>query len=119
MSFESVNNISTTPIPYVPPPTPEQCILEYSYPSLPSPFPDLAKLDIPYVKEIGIKASLDLLAKYLNCADYKFNLIQFWFLDIITECLWRCQDEFQFPTDYQKLIIEWILYIFDLIRGSS
>lgn len=104
--------------PTVPPPTPEQCILEYPYPTLPYPLPKVDTLDVPYIKEIGIKASLDNLAKHFHCTDYKFNLIQFWFLDIITDCLWRCQDEFQFPVAYQKIIIEWILYIFELIKGS-
>ncbi|KAJ3644011.1 hypothetical protein Zmor_026688 [Zophobas morio] len=83
------------------------------------PFPKLADFKLPYIREVGVKASIDILSKHFSCLDYKYNAVQFWFLDVITDCLWKVQDEFQFPERYQKIIVEWILHVFDLIRDPQ
>lgn len=112
-------NFSETHKTTIPPVSPKDLIFEYPYMPLPKVFPKMKNLKLPYVREVGIKACIDRLAEYFRCADYKHNLIQFWFLDVVTDCLWRAQDEYQFPEKYQKIILEWVLYMFNLIRGIS
>lgn len=118
LSEKSVN-IDAGPGLTVPPPTPAS---EFSFGDHFNAvsrqfrkFPDNFRL--PYVREIGVKSCIDELSGYFNCTQYKIDAVQFWFLDVVTDCLWRVQDEFQFPEDYQKIILEWIIYVIDLIRG--
>lgn len=102
----------------VPPPTPSsQFGLEIDFQPLPPKLPDVSDLKIPLVRKSGIKQCIDILAEYFQCYDYKFNLFQFWFLDIVTDCLWKVQDEFRFPDSLQKTVLEWILFVFDKMRG--
>lgn len=110
-------NLTTDDIT-VPPPTPSsQFGLELSFQGLPSKLPNVDNLKIPVVRRNGIKLCIDTLAEYFQCQDYKFNHFQFWFLDVVTDCLWRAQDEFRFPDKLQKTVLNWILFIFDKIRG--
>lgn len=74
-------------------------------------------LKIPEVRRNGVKLCIDVLAEYFQCQDYKFNHFQFWFLDVVTDCLWKAQDEFRFPDQLQKVVLSWILFIFDKMRG--
>lgn len=101
-----------------PPPTPSsQFDFELNFQTLPNKSINLDNLKIPEVKRDGIKLCIDTLADYFQCQDYKFNPIQFWFLDTITDCLWKAQDEFRFPDQLQKIVLNWILFIFDKIKG--
>lgn len=103
----------------VPPPTPASPILfEYYIEPLPDELPNLVRKNLPVVREKGVKLCMELLSKYFGCAEYKFNLVQFWFLDMVTDCLWKVQDEFRLPEALQKTVLEWILHIFDKIRGT-
>lgn len=102
----------------VPPPTPtSQFDFEVNFQALPFQLPNVEKLDIPVIRKTGIKLCVDTLANYFQCQDYKFNLFQFWFLDVVTDCLWKAQDEFRFPDVLQKTVLSWILFVFDKIRG--
>lgn len=104
----------------VPPPTPcSDFGFEYSFLPLPQELPGVDKLKVPLVREKGVKICIELLADYFGCKDYNFSLFQFWFLDILTDCLWKTQDEFQFPDELQKTVLEWVLYIFNVIRGET
>lgn len=101
-----------------PPTTPDsEFSFEFKYEEIPI-FPDLDNLTIPIVKEIGIKACIEQLGEYFNCQHYKFNYLHFWFLDMITDCIWMCQDRFGFPDDITKLVLTWILFALDLVRGT-
>lgn len=103
-----------------PPPTPtSNFTFEYNINSIPKQFPQLANLDIPRIGDVGVKVSLERLAYFFDCPDYKSNLIQFWYLDIIADCLWRVQHTHNFPDDYQKIVLEWILFMFHLIQGLT
>lgn len=102
----------------VPPPTPSsQYELELNFEPIPPKLSTVEDLQIPLVRKNGIKLCIDVLAEYFQCEDYKFNLFQFWFLDVVTDCLWKVQDEFRFPDKFQKTVLEWILFIFDKMRG--
>lgn len=102
-----------------PPQTPNsEYEFENSISSLPIPFPDLTDLEIPCVREKGVKFCIQFLGNYFKCADYKYNLLQFWFLDIITDCLWTAQDDYNLSTELQKLVLKWVLYFIDLLRGK-
>lgn len=101
----------------VPPMSPKELIFDYYYTRLPRSLPKLKNLKLPYVRDIGIRGCVDRLADHFRCTDYKFNLIQFWFLDVLTDCLWRAQDEYNFPEKHQKIVLEWVLFVFNLIRG--
>ncbi|CAG9862834.1 unnamed protein product [Phyllotreta striolata] len=85
--------------------------------SVPDHIPKITIHDIPTVRKIGVKETIKILAKLFDCNYYTCNYPQFWFLDFITDCLWKVQDEFQFPVEQQIIILEWILYIFNLIRA--
>lgn len=102
-----------------PPPTPsDEFCFEYTFDKLPDRFPDLQNLVLPLVREIGVRASIEAIAKHFNCEGYRCNYVFFWFLDVIVDCLWMCQDRYSFPEDVQKKVVGWILYAFDLIRGN-
>lgn len=102
----------------VPPPTPSSQIgLGLNFQFLPPKLPSTDELKIPLVRRNGIKVCIDTLAEYFQCNDRKFNLFQFWFLDVVTDCLWKVQDEFRFPDELQKTVLDWILFIFDKMRG--
>jgi hypothetical protein len=111
-------SVTDSSILEVPPTTPAS---HYSFQNrinlIPLSFPKLDQFKLPYIREVGIKTCIDILSEYFACKDYKLNAVQFWFLDVITDCLWKVQDEFQFPEPYQKIIVEWILFVVDLIRG--
>lgn len=102
----------------VPPSSPKEVFFEYTVNSLPDTFPKLRDLRLPRVRMIGVKASIEMFAQMFKCYEFKLNLLQFWFLDMLTDCLWRAQDEYQFPETQQKVILEWVLYFFKLIRGK-
>ncbi|XP_018324763.1 uncharacterized protein LOC108736718 [Agrilus planipennis] len=106
--------------PDVPSSTPKsEFMFNFPIETLPSEFPSINELEVPIIREIGVKSSIELLGDFFNCTDYKRNHLQFWFLDIVTDCLWRSQDDFRFPVDIQKRILEWILYMFKLIRSPT
>lgn len=104
-------------IPTVPPPSPRYLNFENVYEPLPSRLPELRDLELPRIREIGVKKSIEFLGDSLKCDKYNGNLLHFWFLDILTDCLWRTQDEFKLPKSDQKIVLNWIIYIFNLIRG--
>lgn len=107
------------PQPSVPPPTPtSQYGFDYSFEPLPATLPNLDNVTIPLVRQEGIKTCIRILAEYFGCKEYKFNLLQFWFLDIVVDCLWKVQDEFKLPEKLQKTVLSWILYIIDVIKGK-
>ncbi|XP_022918347.2 uncharacterized protein [Onthophagus taurus] len=108
--------LSTT----VPPPTPTGVdnVLILPFP-IPETFPSLDGLDVPFVREIGIKASIDLLGQHLGLTNYTFDYIQFWLLDVLVDCLWRTQDEYFFTKPDQKLVLEWMLYMFRVMRDPT
>lgn len=102
-----------------PPPSPN---VEYSFENIYEPlpkFPDVGNLDVPLVREIGIKKSIEVLGSYFDCNKYNQNYLHFWFLDILTDCIWTCQDKFGFPNNITKNVLSWILFAFDLIRGKN
>lgn len=102
-----------------PPATPvSQFDFEYNYSLFPQTFPEIENINLPVIREKGVKASIEELGEIFDCTDYKFNLIQFWFLDVIADCIWMAQDKYSFPEDIQKTILAWILFAFDLIRGN-
>lgn len=108
------------PTASVPPPTPSSDFgFENTFKALPDELPNTVNLKLPLVREKGVKICIELLADYFGCKDYSFSLFQFWFLDVMTDCLWKAQDEFGFPDYLQKVVLEWILYIFDAIRGLT
>lgn len=84
----------------------------------PDEFPPLDNLEIPFIRDKGVKYSIDALGDYFRCTDYKFNLLQFWFLDVLTDCLWTAQDDFHLPVLEQKIVLSWVLYLINLIRGK-
>lgn len=103
----------------VPPSSPRNDINFDIYETLPYDLPNVQNLKIPYIREIGIKATIDKLGEYFRCNNYKVNLLHFWFLDVITDCLWRVQDEFSLIESDQKVVLEWIIFVFNLIRGIT
>lgn len=101
----------------VPPSSPRESLNFSTYEPLPSELPNVKNLKIPYIKEIGVKATIDKLGDYFRCNKHSCNLLHFWFIDIIADCLWRAQDEFNLPESDQKIVLEWIIFLFNLIRG--
>ncbi|XP_076253566.1 uncharacterized protein LOC143191989 [Rhynchophorus ferrugineus] len=101
--------------PAVPPPTPRELITDCYVTILPTIPDSLDTLDIPYVRENGIRDSIQLLSDYFSCQHYKQNLVQFWFLDVVVDCLWKTQDEYRFQKEQQKTVLEWLMFVFKLI----
>ncbi|XP_057667190.1 uncharacterized protein LOC130900516 [Diorhabda carinulata] len=127
---EPVKFLSTTSIPLhqdndaylsedllVPPTSPRDLISDCEVTPVPRNLPRITT--IPWVREIGVKETIKKLSDVYGCEQFNWNLIQFWFLDFVTDCLWRLQDEYQFPENYQKVILDWILYVFNLIRATD
>lgn len=101
----------------VPPSSPRgNFIVDRSIDSIPVKFNNVSDLNIPYIRILGIKKTIEILGEFFGCTIYKTNLIQFWFLDMVTDCLWKCQDEFMLDDTHQRFVLEWILYFFDMIR---
>nr|CAH7754534.1 unnamed protein product [Callosobruchus chinensis] len=99
------------------PPSPRDCATDIKAIPLPAAFPKIDESKtLPLVREIGVKAFIVYLSEQLGLKDYKTSLLQFWFLDILTDIVWRAQDEYQFPDEHQKSILEWVFFVFDLIR---
>lgn len=104
--------------PEVPPPTPDS-VFDFEIagiPSVPTKL-DAEDLEIPLVKDIGVKRCINYLGEFFNCKEFQHNMLQFWFLQMITDLLWRLQDKFCLPLDMQKVTLKWVLYMFNLVRG--
>ncbi|GJQ85031.1 hypothetical protein Trydic_g3692 [Trypoxylus dichotomus] len=102
--------------PEVPPCTPDNIASLTMLPqAFPDAFPSFNDLTVPYVREIGIKACMHVLGEYLHCTNYAFNYLQFWFIDILVDCLWKTQDEYYLCEKEQKIVLEWIVYAFKMI----
>ncbi|VEN50705.1 unnamed protein product, partial [Callosobruchus maculatus] len=103
---------------YERPPSPRDCTTDIEAISLPTTFPKIDQSKtLPIVREVGVKAFIVYLSEQLGMNHYKTSLLQFWFLDVLTDVIWRAQDEFQFPDEHQKSILEWMSFVFDLIRS--
>lgn len=100
----------------VPPPTPSYD-MDFER-NLEIPVINVGQIDeIPEVQEEGIKFTIENLGRRLGCDNYEYDLIQFWFLDILTDCMWKAQDIFQFTSIEQKIILKWVTEIFKIIAG--
>lgn len=77
------------------------------------------EFEIPYVKEKGVRECLVLLAEYLKFDNYQINMLEFWVLDMLVDCLWKLQDEYGFTDDQQRVIMDWAVCIFNFVRGKS
>lgn len=102
----------------VPPSSPQGDLNYTIYDPLPITLPNVRNLKIPYVREIGVKTAIETLADHFQCNNYRINLLHFWFLDIITDCLWKAQEEFDLPESDQKIVLQWIIFLFNLIKGN-
>lgn len=115
----STASTTYTSLPSVPPTTPAASFsFSHMFSQLKSTFSHLQDTTFPYVREIGVKRFIDYLGNLLQCPDYKVNLVQFWFLDVITDCVWQMQDEHYFSDEYQIIVVQWILFVIDLIKGK-
>ncbi|KYB25450.1 hypothetical protein TcasGA2_TC034466 [Tribolium castaneum] len=121
LSHASTGESSECSFPFTVPPTTPAAQFSFSHIINPIvyPFPKLDNIKFPYIREVGIKSCMEILSVYFSCQDYTQNTVQYWFLDVLTDCLWKLQDEYHFPQHYQKIIIEWILYVLDLIRDPQ
>lgn len=102
----------------VPPSSPKEIFLDYTITPLPDSFPKVKDLRLPKIRLVGVKAAIETLSQLFKCGEFKLNLLQFWFLDMLADCIWRAQDDYQFPEAQQKVIIEWVLYFFKLVKGK-
>lgn len=104
----------------VPPVTPNsEFQFENTFQPLPQTFHDLLQdLQIPIVKNKGVKRCIEELGQYFRCTDYEFNFLHFWFLDVITDCLQRTQNRFHLPAREQKIVLAWLFFAIDIIRGN-
>lgn len=91
---------------------------ESSYESVPDELPSLEDLNIPLVKQLGVKECIRILGNYFQCESYQTNMCHFWFLDILVDSLWKMQDDYNFTTHHQKIVMGWIIFIFNLLRGE-
>ncbi|KAF5291147.1 hypothetical protein FQA39_LY14389 [Lamprigera yunnana] len=83
------------------------------------PFPDVANLEIPYIRDKGIKHCIMHFGNFFDCNEYAKNYLQFWFLDIVTDCVWCMQDEYRLPVELQKIVLQWFLYFLDILRDPK
>lgn len=103
-----------------PPSTPEGDFdFGFTFRRLPKTFRDLEQLEVPIVRNVGIKSCIASLGAYFDCSDYEFNFLHFWFLDVVTDCIWRAQDQYEFPEEQQKIVLSWFLFFLDVIRGMQ
>ncbi|KAF5308535.1 hypothetical protein FQR65_LT06200 [Abscondita terminalis] len=117
LSLKNVQLKNVTSRDVIPPQTPNsEFNFQETFKPIP-PFPNLDNLDIPYVRDKGVKYCISYFGDYFNCTDYKTNFLQFWFLDVLTDCVWCLQDKFQLPINVQKIVIDWFLTFVDLIRN--
>lgn len=102
----------------VPPCTPQNIssFVTFTQP-LPTTFPSFDNFEIPFVREVGVKKSMEIMAKYLKCGDYAFDYLQFWIIDILVDCLWKSQDEYYLGESDQKIVLEWVVYVFKIMTG--
>lgn len=88
------------------------------YESVPDILPPLDGIELPYVRDVGVKESIRILGSYFQCDNYDVNLCHFWFLDVVVDALWRAQDVYNFEMEQQRAVLEWIICIFNFIRGQ-
>lgn len=91
----------------------------FTFHTLPKTFRDVTNLQVPIVRKMGVKSCIAILGAYFDCTDYEFNFLHFWFLDVLTDCIWCAQDQYEFPEDQQKIVLSWILFFLDVIRGTQ
>lgn len=105
--------------PSVPPPTPNSAFDFESAKITPvPPILNADDLELPCVRELGVKKCIDYLGDFFNCTEYEHNLLHFWFLQMVTDLLWRLQERFKLSLDMQKVALKWVLYMFNLLRGK-
>ncbi|XP_044755667.1 uncharacterized protein LOC123314441 [Coccinella septempunctata] len=101
----------------VPHSSPKSNIIFHKYvDTLPEKTNVIENLDIPYIRILGIRNTVKHIGEFFGCTLYKTSLLQFWFLDMVTDCLWKCQDEFTLNDQNQKCVLSWVLYVFNIIR---
>lgn len=101
--------------PPKPPPTPVDLVNDCYVTILPKIPDSFKEINLPYVREAGIRCTIDTLAPFFSCYDYPNNLIEFWFLDFVVDCIWKSQDEFRFSVSQQKQILEWLMCFLKII----
>lgn len=101
--------------PPKPPPTPVDLVTDCYVTILPKIPDSFKEINLPYVREAGIRYTIDTLAPFFSCYDYPNNLIEFWFLDFVVDCIWKSQDEFRFSVCQQKQILEWLMCFLKII----
>ncbi|CAG9834907.1 unnamed protein product [Diabrotica balteata] len=114
--FDDLDEVGSNHLP-VPPTTPSNLIQDYEVAPVPAHLPKLSKN--PWVRNIGVKETIKRLADVYGCKQFKNNLVQFWFLDFLADCLWRVQDEYQFNEKQQQVVLDWVLFVFNLIREPN
>ncbi|XP_050505670.1 uncharacterized protein LOC114331115 isoform X2 [Diabrotica virgifera virgifera] len=112
----SENEVCSNHLP-VPPSTPSNLIQDYEVTPVPARLPKLTKN--PWVRKSGVKETIKRLAEVYGCKQFQYNLIQFWFLDFLADCLWRVQDEYQFNEKQQQVVLDWVIFVFNLIRAPD
>lgn len=105
--------------PPKPPSSPRELITDCYISVLPKIPENISDLEIPFVRQVGVRDSIETLAPFFSCEDYRSNLVEFWFLDVIVDCIWKVQDEYRFPAEQQKCILEWVLFIIELIISKN
>ncbi|XP_019876369.1 uncharacterized protein LOC109604284 [Aethina tumida] len=118
VAFSADVTSAEQPIPPPPNSPNEQFSFNLECEQLPYISSRLDGIQLPVIRETGVKACIDYLSEYFDCSRYKISTSQFWFLDIFTDWLWRLQDEYYFPEEHQKLILQWLIYVLNLIRNN-
>lgn len=74
---------------------------------------------LPIVRDQGVLKTIDELARILNFKNHKFSMIEFWYLDILTDFLWRMQDEFALPAEEQRIGLAWVIFFLKLLTSNK
>ncbi|KAK9717809.1 hypothetical protein QE152_g23542 [Popillia japonica] len=85
----------------------------------PASFPSFTDFNIPYVREIGVKSCMEIFGDFLDCKNYAYDYMQFWFIDILVDCLWKTQDEYYLREKEQKTVLDWIVYAFTMLTDKK
>lgn len=87
--------------------------------TLPQRLPLLPNLSpLPLVRQRGVNRAIKDLGKIFKLNYYDESLIQFWYLDMLTDFLWRLQDDFHLPIEFQRIGLSWIIFFLSLVIGN-
>ncbi|XP_049858903.1 uncharacterized protein LOC126353825 [Schistocerca gregaria] len=74
---------------------------------------------LPAISDLSLPNIYPILASALGVDDYQYNMLSFWFVDILGEAIRIAQDELQLSMSSQKRMVAWFVNILRAIKERN